>query len=192
MIGKICGFIIILSFVFALITGNIAELGDAIYEGADSAISLSLSLMGMMCLWNGLMQVAQSSGAIDKAARLVSPILKFLFPDAYKKNNGIGEIAASMSANIFGIGNGATPLAIKAMEKLQENNGGRERASNDMIMFTVLGTASLDIFPTTLIALRRAAGSSDPFEIIVPIWICSLVTAVLAVVLVKILCSFRK
>ena len=138
------------------------------------------------------MQVAQSSGMINKAAKVLSPVLKFLFPDAHKKNNGIGEIAASMSANIFGIGNGATPLAIRAMEKLQENNGGGEKASNDMIMFTVLGTASLDIFPTTLIALRRAAGSSDPFEIIVPIWICSFVTAFLAVMLVKVLCSFRK
>jgi spore maturation protein A len=192
MIGKICGFIIVLSFIFAIITGNVSALSDAIYKGADSAISLSSSLMGMMCLWNGLMQVAQSSGAIDKAARFMSPVLRFLFPDAYKKNNGMGEIAASMSANIFGIGNGATPLAIKAMEKLQENNSGGERASNDMIMFTVLGTASLDIFPTTLVALRRAAGSANPFEIIIPVWICSFVTAVLAVLLVKIVCSFRK
>ncbi len=192
MIGKICGFIIVLSFIFAIITGNVSALSDAIYKGADSAINLSLSLMGMMCLWNGLMQVAQSSGAIDKAARFMSPVLRFLFPDAYKKNNGMGEIAASMSANIFGIGNGATPLAIKAMEKLQENNSGGERASNDMIMFTVLGTASLDIFPTTLVALRRAAGSANPFEIIIPVWICSFVTAVLAVLLVKIVCSFRK
>ncbi|MBQ7969104.1 MAG: hypothetical protein IJ292_04710 [Clostridia bacterium] len=192
MIGKICGFIIVLSFIFAIITGNVSALSDAIYKGADSAINLSLSLMGMMCLWNGLMQVAQSSGAIDKATRFMSPVLRFLFPDAYKKNNGMGEIAASMSANIFGIGNGATPLAIKAMEKLQENNSGGERASNDMIMFTVLGTASLDIFPTTLVALRRAAGSANPFEIIIPVWICSFVTAVLAVLLVKIVCSFRK
>lgn len=192
MIGKICGFIIVLSFIFAIITGNVSALSDAIYKGADSAINLSLSLMGMMCLWNGLMQVAQSSGAINKAARFMSPVLRFLFPDAYKKNNGMGEIAASMSANIFGIGNGATPLAIKAMEKLQENNSGGERASNDMIMFTVLGTASLDIFPTTLVALRRAAGSANPFEIIIPVWICSFVTAVLAVLLVKIVCSFRK
>ena len=133
MIGKICGFIIILSFAFGLITGNVSALGDAVYEGAGSAISLSLSLVGMMCLWNGLMQVAQSSGMINKAAKVLSPVLKFLFPDAHKKNNGIGEIAASMSANIFGIGNGATPLAIRAMEKLQENNGGGEKASNDCI-----------------------------------------------------------
>ncbi|MBR5313893.1 MAG: nucleoside recognition protein [Clostridia bacterium] len=192
MIGKICGFIIVLSFVFAVATGNVSALGDAIYAGAENAIDLSLSLMGMMCLWNGLMQVAQSAGIIDRAARVLSPVLKFLFPDAYKKNNGMGEIAASMSANVFGIGNGATPLAIKAMEKLQENNCNSDRASNDMIMFTVLGTASLDIFPTTLIALRRAAGSANPFEIIFPIWICSFVTAVLGILLVKIACAFRK
>ena len=138
------------------------------------------------------MRVAQVSGIIDKFASLMSPVLKFLFPDAYKKKNGLGEIAASISANIFGIGNAATPLAICAMEKLQENNEKKDVATNDMIMFAVLGTASFDIFPTTLIALRRAADSQNPFEIIVPVWICSFLTAVFAVLLVKGFCALKK
>ncbi len=192
MIGKICGFICVLSFVFGCINGNISELGNAVYEGAGSAVSLTISLMGMMCLWNGIMRVASASGFIDRMSLLLSPVLKFLFPDAYKKKNGMGEIAAAMSANIFGIGNAATPLAIKAMEKLQENNSDKKKATNDMIMFTVLGTASLDIFPSTLIALRKAQGSEHPFEIIVPVWICSFVTALVAVLLVKGFCGRNK
>lgn len=188
MIGKICGVICVLSFVFACITGNVGALGEAVYSGAENAVQLTISLVGMMCLWNGVLQVMQASGVVDKLAALCSPLLNYLFPDAHKKHNGIGEIAAALSANMLGIGNAATPLALKAMDKLQENNDDKVRASNDMIMFTVLGCASLDIFPTTLIALRRAAGSGNPFEIIVPIWICSAITALLGVVCVKIYC----
>lgn len=192
MIGKICGSICVISFIFAVINGNVSELGNAIYAGAEKAVELSISLMGMMCLWNGIMQVAYSSGVIEKMSTVMSPVLKFLFPDAHSKKNGIGEIAASFSANIFGIGNAATPLAIRAMEKLQENNETKNVATNDMVMFTVLGTASFDMFPSTLIALRRAAGSADPFEIVVPVWICSFVTAALAVFLVKIISCKKK
>ena len=192
MIGKICGLICVLSFLFACFTGNISNIGNAVMEGASSAVQLTFSLMGMMCLWNGIMKVAVETHFIDFVSKIMSPVLKWLFRDAYNKKHGIGEIAASISANIFGIGNAATPLAINAMERLQENNGNSENASDDMIMFTVLGTASFDVFPTTLIALRKSAGSANPFEIIVPVWICSFLTAFFAVMLVKVYCSFRK
>lgn len=188
MIGKICGLICVLSFVFGVINGNVGQMSEAIFEGASSAVSLTISLIGTMCLWNGIMRVASASGVIERLSKIMSPVLKFLFPDAYRKNNGLGEIAVSISANIFGLGNAATPLAIKAMEKLQQNNIDKAIASNDMVMFTVLGTASLDLFPATLIALRQSAGSLDAVEVVVPIWICSFVTAVLGVILVKIFC----
>lgn len=192
MIGKICGFIIVISFVFGVFSGNIAQMGSAAIEGASNAVDLTVSLVGMMCLWTGIMNVADASGVTKLMARVMSPVLRLLFPDAYKKQNGMGEIAASMSANLFGIGNAATPLAIKAMKKLQENSGDTEKASDDMIMLTVLGTASLDIFPTMLIALRQGAGSADPFEIIVPVWICSALSALLAVLLVKLYCCRKR
>ena len=192
MIGKIFGILCFVSFCFGVCTNNIEQMGNAVLESASSAVDLTISLIGIMCLWNGIMGVAKECGFIDKMARLMSPVLRFLFPDAYKKKNGIGEIAASISANIFGIGNAATPLAINAMEKLQDNNPNKMEATDDMIMFTVLGTASFDFFPTTLIALRKAANSSNPFEIIVPVWICSFLTAVFAVLLVKIfICKKR-
>lgn len=191
MIGKICGLICVLSFVFGVVNGNVGQMSEAIFEGASSAVSLTVSLIGTMCLWNGIMQVASASGLIERFSKVMSPILKFLFPDAHRNKNGLGEIAVSISANIFGIGNAATPLAIKAMEKLQQNNVDKTIASNDMVMFTVLGTASLDLFPTTLIALRQTAGSIDALEVVIPIWICSFVTAVLGIVLVKIFC-FKK
>lgn len=191
MIGKICGLICVLSFIFGIVTGNVGQMSEAIFEGASDAVSLTISLIGTMCLWNGIMRVASASGLIERFSKIMAPLLKFLFPDAYRKNNGLGEIAVSISANIFGIGNAATPLAIKAMERLQQNNDNKTVASNDMVMFTVLGTASLDLFPTTLIALRQTAGSANAVEVVVPIWICSFVTAALGVILVKIFCLRR-
>ncbi|MBR5323127.1 MAG: spore maturation protein [Clostridia bacterium] len=188
MIGKISGLICVLSFVFGVINGNVGQMSEAIFEGASSAVTLTISLVGTLCLWNGIMQVATASGLIEKFSKIMAPLLKFLFPDAYRKKNGLGEIAVSISANIFGIGNAATPLAIKAMEKLQQNNVDKSVASDDMVMFTVLGTASLDLFPTTLIALRQTAGSENALAVVVPIWICSFITAVLGVILVKVFC----
>ncbi len=192
MIGKIFGVLCLVSFGFGIYTGNLDKMGNAVIDSAGSAVELTLSLIGIMCLWNGIMRVAKECGFIDKMARIMSPVLRFLFPDTYNKKNGVGEIAASISANIFGIGNAATPLALKAMEKMQENNKDKDIASDDMIMFTVLGTASFDFFPTTLIALRKAANSENPFEIIVPVWICSLLTAAFAVLLVKTYINIRK
>ena len=191
MIGKICGYICIISFFFGIYTGNLGAMGAAVVDGASKAVTLTVSLMGVMALWNGIMRMAVISGLMDKMAYITSPILRFLFPDAYKKKNGLGEISASISADVLGIGNASTPLAVKAMEKLQENNG-RDVASDDMVMFTVLGTASFNLFPTTLVALRQSAGSASPFEVIVPIWICSLATSLFGVLLVKCFCLFGK
>lgn len=192
MIGKICGFICVISFIFGICTGNAEQMGAAVVDGASSAVSLTVSLVGIMALWGGIMRVAAETGVVEKMAKVLSPLLRFLFPDAYRKHNGLGEIAASISANFFGIGNAGTPLAVKAMEKLQENNGKSAVASDDMVMFTVLGSASLSVFPTTLVALRQSAGSKAPFEVIVPIWICSFFTALIAVLLVKCSILFKR
>lgn len=189
MVGRICGLICIVSFFFGIVSGNVYEMGSEIINGAGNAVTLTLSLVGTMCLWSGIMEVADRAGVTKKLAKIMSPLFRLLFPDAHKKQNGIAEISASITANVFGIGNAATPLAINAMKKLQENNYKKDKVTNDMVMFAVLGCASLDIFPTTLIALRQAAGSADPFEVIIPIWICSSLCALLGVLLVKLLSS---
>ena len=191
MLGKIWGIIAAVSFVFGVFNGRLAEMSEAVMAGASNAVDLTLSLVGTMCLWMGVMRVAEAVGVTERIASLMRPLFRFLFPDAHQKKNGIGEIGASITANILGIGNAATPLAIKAMEKLQENNGKKTIASDDMVMFTVLGCGSLNIFPTTLIALRQGAGSVGVFDVVFPIWICSFFTAVVGVLAVKIICSFK-
>ncbi len=182
MIGKISGIIILISIIFAALTGNAPALAEAAVTGAGKAVSLTISLCGMMCLWCGVMNVAKDGGALRLLSKLMSPVLRLIFRDAWQKRNGIDEIAASISANILGIGNAATPLAISAMGKLAENNDQNDTASEDMVVFTVLGTASLNIVPTTIITLRSAAGSANPFEIVAPIWLCSAICATAAVI----------
>ena len=191
MLGKIFGVLSIVSFVFSIINGTLPALSGAVIDGAQNAVTLTISLLGMMCLWCGIMNVLKTIGMINKLAKLLSPVLKFLFPTAYRTGNGSGEIAAAIAANFLGIGNAATPLAIKAMEAMSRDNKNKDKASDDMAVFTVLGTASIDFFPATLIALRRAADSVNPFEIIIPVWIVSTLCAVVGVLLTKGLCVWN-
>jgi len=185
MIGKIFGIMSVVSVVFSLFTSRIRELGTAVIDGASAAVGLTISLCGMMCLWCGIMRVLEHSGMIRRISLLLSPFLRCFFPDAYRKREGCDEIAANVSANLLGIGNAATPLAICAMEKLQKNNPHPDTASHDMITLAVLNTASISIVPSTILALRRAAGSTDPFAVVVPIWICSLCTSSFALILCR-------
>lgn len=183
MLGKIFGIISILSVISGIALGNGEALGNAVLDGASGAVTLTISLCGIMCLWCGIMRVMERAGVVDKISKLLSPLLRILFPDAYKKGEAIGEISANISANLLGIGNAATPLALKAMEKLQKINPEPDSASADMITLAVLNTASITLIPSTVIALRRAAGSARPYSVIFPIWICSVCSSALALAL---------
>ena len=147
-------------------------------------MTLTLSLLGLMCLWGGIMGVAKEGGLLDRLAKLLSPLLRRIFPEAWKSGKGIPEIAAAIVANVLGVGNAATPLAVTAMEALAEGHEG-EAASDDMVTFTVLGTAFPAFLPTTVIALRAAAGSRNPFDIVPAVWICSVTLSVFAVLLAR-------
>ncbi len=189
MLGKIFGIISLLSVSVSILTSRTQEVANAVIDGASGAVELTISLCGMMCLWCGIMEVLKDAGLISKLSRLLSPFLKLFFPDAYKKRSGAEEISANISANLLGIGNAATPLALCAMKKLQDNNRYADRASDDMITLAVLNTASISIVPSTLLALRRAAGSASPFSVVIPIWICSLASSALALLLCRAMSS---
>ena len=183
MLGKMFGIITIISLIGGIALGNGEALSNSILDGASGAVTLTISLCGIMSLWCGIMKVLERAGIIQKLASLLSPLLRIFFPDAYRNNIGIGEISANISANLLGIGNAATPFALLAMKKLQSINPDKTSASSDMITLAVLNTASLNIIPTTIIALRRAAGSQTPYSIIPPILICSLSCSALALIL---------
>ena len=116
MLGKIFGVLCLIALIFGILTGNITQLGSAVLDGAANAVTVTLSLCGMMCLWCGMMRVLSEAGVIRRLTRLLSPFLKCFFPDAARTGEGIEEISANISANLLGIGNAATPFALRAME----------------------------------------------------------------------------
>lgn len=185
MLGKIFGVLTFSSFVFGALTGRMQQICDCVFDGANEAVELSVSLLGMMCLWNGIVRVLDKAGFTKWLSKLVSPLLRFMYPTAYKAGKS-DLIAADIAANILGLGNAALPIGISAMKALSECGLPNEHtASDDMIMFAVHNTAPFQLMPTTLIAMRIAAGSRDPYGIILPIWIVSCATITFGIFLCK-------
>lgn len=191
MLGKCFCLLTAVSIVFAVVQGRCPQIAVAAIDGAAQAIETVISLAGMMCLWCGIMNVFKQAGLMERLARLLSPVLRLVFPSAYKTGIAKEEIVSAVSANLLGMGNASTPFALSAMKKLEKTTVGGV-ATDDMIMLTVLACSPVSLLPTTIIALRRAAGSLYPYKIIVPVWIGSFCSAALAVVLCRLCAMARK
>lgn len=186
MLGKVFAVLVISSFLFAGFSGNMAEVCTAAIDGANEAVTLSISLLGVMCLWSGVIRTLDKAGLTRVLSKAASGLLKLIYPKVYKNTEAINNIAADYSANLLGLGNAALPIGIRAMNSLKKNGLPQpDTANDDMIMFAVLNTAPFQLMSTTLIALRSTYGSANPFEIILPIWICSAGTTVFGVILCK-------
>ena len=172
MIGKIFSFLAIFSLIISIFTGNIESLCKGIIEGASKSVTVAMSIMGMMMLWSGVMNVLKESGIIGKMSKILRPVLAKIFPDSYRTGTATEEITACISANLLGISNAATPLGIRAVEEMNKTNASK-KATNDMITLCVMGCACFNLVPTTVLALRSAYNAEITYEIIVPIWICS-------------------
>ena len=173
MLNYIWGGMILISLMVSIFTGQVEATAAAAAEGAGAAVQTCLTLLGIMCLWTGLAKIGEKAGLVQAMSRLLSPLLKLLFPKLEKDAPARGSIVMNMVANLFGMGNAATPLGIKAMHDLTHRSLHPSTASNEMCMFVVLNTASLQLIPTTLISLRQMYGSAAPGEIILPVWIVS-------------------
>ncbi len=170
--------IVLFSLVYAAFSGNLPAMTSAVIDGCAKSVKISLELCGTACFWCGVMQVYLDSGVLDRLSRVMSPLLGKIFPTAWKTKKGMSEITAAICANLLGIGNAATPYALSAMSKMDENNN-----TADMATFTILGTCSVSLVPTTILTLRRAAGSAEPYSVIAPIWLCSFACALLGIIL---------
>lgn len=162
---------IIISLISAIITGRVDETINAIFEGASTAVSTLISLAGAMCFWTGIMKIAEKSGVSSAICRLIAPAVKRLFPNASQKAREY--ISMNITANFLGMGNAATPMGMLAAETLDAENGGSAVPSRDMCMLVTLNTTSFQLLPTTILAMRSAAGSQTPMSVILPIWIVS-------------------
>lgn len=187
MLNVIWPVFIIISIVYAFFVGRIEEVNSAIFESAESTVNLMLTFFGTLCLWNGIMEIASATSLMEKLTKILAPVMKFLFPDIKKQDKEYKEISMNMVANILGLGNAATPLGLKAMETMQEKNTNKEKLSNSMATLIVINTASLQIIPTTIIAVRTSLDSANPTSIIVPVWIATIAAFATVVILSKIL-----
>lgn len=183
-------FMAVFSFFCAMATGNMGNLSTAIISGGSNAVSLAIKLLGIVCMWNGFVNVAQKSGLTQKACKLLSPLLKILFP-TLKDEEARETIAMNMTANLLGLDNAATPLGLKAMGNLQKLNN-TDSASDDMVRFVVINTASLHLVPTTVAMLRGEYGSASPTEILLPALITSACSITVGVFMTSVLRRFFK
>lgn len=185
MMNYVWSGMILLACMFGVFTGNLQTVTAGALDGAEAAVKMILSLLGMMCLWTGLLEVAKRSGLTRALAKAAKPLIRILFPRLKADGAAASAIVMNMIANFLGLSNAATPLGLKAMQELDKLNGGSSRATDEMCMFIVINTASINLIPTTLITLRHAAASSDPFAIMVPVWICSILSVAAGVLAVK-------
>lgn len=187
MLNIIWPLFLIISFIYAILNGRISEINNSIFESTKSAVELCISLIGTICLWNGIMQIASKTSIVKHLTKLLNPIITKLFPNIKKEDKVHKEITMNIIANIMGLGNAATPLGIKAMKSMQKNNKEKNKLSNSMAIFIVLNTASIQIIPTTVIAIRNSLGSSDPTAMIIPVWISTILAASSALISAKLL-----
>ncbi|REK77294.1 nucleoside recognition domain-containing protein [Paenibacillus paeoniae] len=166
MVNWIWLFFIVISVVVAAINGKMDMVTQAAFDGAKSGVTVSFGLISIMVFWLGMMRIAEDAGLLTKLARLLRPLVRWLFPDIPKDHPAIGYIMSNLSANLFGLGNAATPMGIKAMQELQKLNPDKDTATPAMCTLLALNTSSITIVPTTLIAIRMNYGSANPAEII--------------------------
>ncbi|MFC7681977.1 nucleoside recognition domain-containing protein [Paenibacillus sp. GCM10028914] len=166
MINVIWMGMILAGFIFAAFTGNIDSVTKAAFDGAQTGVTVSFGLISVLVFWLGMMRLAEDSGMLAKVAKLMGPVVRFLFPDVPKNHPAMGYILSNMSANLFGLGNAATPMGIKAMQELQKLNPDKDTATPAMCTLLALNTASITIIPTTLIAIRMNYHSANPTEIV--------------------------
>ena len=173
---------LLLSGVFAAATnGNMQDVTNAVFASSTDAVSITINIIGTLCLWMGLLKLAEESGLIDVIAKLAAPVAGWLFPSVPKNHKSLSSIVMNLGANVLGLGNAATPFGLKAMEELQELNDKKDTASDAMITFMALNTSCITLVPATVISLRVQAGSQNPMEIVVAAVLSTLIGTIFAV-----------
>lgn len=192
MLNYIWPGMIIISVICALTTGKMPDLSSSVLFGANEAINLTISILGMMCIWSGVMKIAEKSNVTQKLTNFLTPAIKFIFPDCSSHSKCANAICSNITANLLGLGNAATPFGITAMQEMKKISGNSSVASDSMIMFLVINSASLQIMPMMLCGLRQKYGSTNPMQILPCLWLTSLLSLIFGITLTKCFESRRK
>ena len=188
MMNIVWAVMIILSVIYSLASGNGTAASGAVFKGCENSIKLLLTLTVSMAVWSGIMNIADKSGVSEAVRVFFSPVLKLLFPKYRSDKKVMSYVSTNITANLIGIGNAATPAGLKAISAMYD---GSRKADSSMSVFIVMNTASIQIIPTTIAAMRAAHGSKAPMEITVCIWISSFTALIVGVAAVKLTEMFR-
>lgn len=185
--SKIWSFMLLISITVAIIFKNPESVINSITLSGKNSIENILTLAGMMCFWSGIFNVFEKTNAIKSFSKFFSKLITKIFDKNELNENAIGYMSMNISTNMLGVGNASTVNGIKAIEELQKENKYKDKPSNNMTIFVLLNTASIQLIPTNMIALRNLYGSSNPTEIVVPIWIVSITSLIVGFIAIKIL-----
>ncbi|PAV29536.1 spore maturation protein [Virgibacillus profundi] len=182
MVNIIWAGMAVIGIIYAMFNGTMDQVNKAVFESADEAVTLSIGLISVLVFWLGIMRVAEKAGILRVLTRLLRPIISKLFPDIPKDHPAMGYILSNFTANIFGLGNAATPMGIKAMEQMKQLSG-NDTASRSMITFLALNTSSLTIIPTMVISIRMQYNSLAPTEIVGTTIIATVISSLSAILI---------
>jgi spore maturation protein A len=185
-------FFIVIAIVFGIFNGTYKDVNSAIFSSIENTVELVITLFGSMCFWNGIMNIVKNTSLIQRIKKLLKPIIKIIFKNIDEESKAFEDISMNMTSNLLGLGNAATPCGLKAMEELQIENTNKEKLSNNMILFMLINTASIQLIPTTIISIRMGLNSKNPSGIILGVWFASIVTFVSMLCIAKCYLKFRK
>ncbi|WP_042223550.1 nucleoside recognition domain-containing protein [Oceanobacillus manasiensis] len=182
MVNYIWAGMAIIGIIYAMFAGTMDKVNEAIFQSSSEAVTLSIGLISVLVFWLGIMRVAEKAGILQVLAKIFRPLVRRLFPEIPKDHPAMGYILSNLTANLFGLGNAATPMGIKAMEQMKQLSG-TDTASRSMITFLALNTSSLTIIPTTVIAIRMQYNSVSPTEIVGTTIIATLISTASAILI---------
>lgn len=185
--SKIWSFLIVFGIVVAIFLGNTESVINSVMDGSKASIENVINLAGMMCFWSGMFNILSETKIINIFAKKFSKILYLLFDKEELNEEAIRYMSLNITSNMIGVGNAATLNGIKSVEELQKLNKKRDRPNNNMTTFIVLNAASLQIIPTSMIALRALYNSKNPTAIVIPIWIVTISSLLMGLIVIKIL-----
>lgn len=169
MLSVIWTVFLCMALLCGAVTGRLAEVTAAVPTGASEAITLAISITGLMCFWSGVMELLQASGLAERLSRLMAPVLRPLFGSASQDKQAMEAVSANVTANLLGLSNAATPLGLRASERLYVL-AGRSGAPDTVLTLIVLNATSIQLIPSTVAAVRAACGAHAPFDIMLPVW----------------------
>ena len=174
--------LIAISIIVGIFNNTLNEVVNAMLSACNTAVKISFSLIGIMAFWLGIMRIAEKSGLVQILSKLLNPIAKILFKDVKKDSPAVGDITMSVTANALGLTNAATPIGLKVMKELQEDNKNKDTATDNMCMFLGMNTAGFQIIPATVIAVLVGVGAKNPSEIILPTLIVTTISFLVAII----------